>query len=249
MSWIELLPASITTRYEVHNYNHAVEVLTSARIQQWEEITSALEQFYITIADIQMKGGNETSIPKRLSSILRLNGWEETQLTGDLLLTTRIRNSPVRKKHTIENFVGTYNIDYVKNNIAIDMEWNSKDQTFDRDLYAFRAFQQYGLIDVGIIITRSSELNEIFKKMGNFKDGKSVMGKYGASTTWMGKLTPRLRRGAHGGCPVLVLGITPRTIKRLNISREAYNTRSGRRHTMSEEKKKIFVERFPTFCP
>jgi hypothetical protein len=36
--------------------------------------------------------------------------------------------------------------------------------------------------------------------------------KYGASTTHMGKLLPRLQAGRNGGCPVLVFGITPKLL-------------------------------------
>jgi hypothetical protein len=36
-----------------------------------------------------------------------------------------------------------------------------------------------------------------------------LMSKYGASTTWMGKLLYRMNAGRNGGCPVLVVGITP----------------------------------------
>jgi hypothetical protein len=35
------------------------------------------------------------------------------------------------------------------------------------------------------------------------------LAKYGASTTWWGKLVYRLNAGRNGGCPVLALGITP----------------------------------------
>ena len=48
--------------------------------------------------------------------------------------------------------VSGHKIDYVKGNVAIDMEWNSKDQTFDRDLYAFRTFYECGVITCGVII-------------------------------------------------------------------------------------------------
>jgi hypothetical protein len=85
------------------------------------------------------------------------------------------------------------------------MEWNSKDQTFDRDLYAMSAFFQSGAIDVGILVTRSLSLNEVFRSLG-------TMSKYGASTTWMGKLIYRLNAGRNGGCPVLAIGITPAAI-------------------------------------
>jgi len=37
----------------------------------------------------------------------------------------------------------------------------------------------------------------------------NIKKKYGASTTWMGKLIPRIKAGRHGGCPLLVAGITP----------------------------------------
>jgi hypothetical protein len=87
------------------------------------------------------------------------------------------------------------------------MEWNSKDQTFDRDLYAFRMFYECGVTACGVIITRSEQLNPLFAQLG-------IMKKYGASTTWMGKLLPRIRSGRHGGCPLLLVGITPTVITR-----------------------------------
>ena len=53
----------------------------------------------------------------------------------------------------------------------------------DRDLLAMRTYFDCGLIDVGVIVTRSEELNDIFRKE---KDnmGNSLIRKYGASTTW-----------------------------------------------------------------
>jgi hypothetical protein len=87
------------------------------------------------------------------------------------------------------------------------MEWNSKDQTFDRDLYAFRAFHECGIIACGVIITRSAELNKVFDFFGS-----DIKKKYGASTTWMGKLIPRINARRHGGCPILVVGIKPSAI-------------------------------------
>lgn len=100
----------------------------------------------------------------------------------------------------------THKIDYVKNKIAFDLEWNSKDQIFDRDLYAFRAFFDYQRISLGILVTRSQELDSYFKRLG-------LLQKYGASTTHMRKLLPRLKAGRSGGCPVLVFGITTRLVR------------------------------------
>jgi hypothetical protein len=105
-------------------------------------------------------------------------------------------------------FLDGHKVDYVKGRVAFDLEWNSKDQTFDRDLYAFSAFSQCGVIDAGVLVTRSAALNEVFDGMG-----REVRSKYGASTTWMGKLLYRLNAGRNGPCPVLVFGIRPECVE------------------------------------
>lgn len=69
-----------------------------------------------------------------------------------------------------------------------------------------RTYFDCGLIDVGIIVTRAEELNDIFKEITDHR-GKPLMQKYGASTTWMGKLEYRLRSRRNGGCPILAIGI------------------------------------------
>ena len=99
----------------------------------------------------------------------------------------------------------THKIDYIKGRVAFDLEWNSKDQTFDRDLFAFRTFFDYDRISVGDLVTRSEGLNRLFKELG-------VIQKYGATTTYMGKLLPRLRAGRGGGCPLLIFGITEKLL-------------------------------------
>lgn len=50
-----------------------------------------------------------------------------------------------------------HNIDFLKGKVAFDLEWNSKDQTFDRDLLAMRTYFDCGLIDVGVIVPLGSQ--------------------------------------------------------------------------------------------
>ena len=69
-----------------------------------------------------------------------------------------------------------------------------------------RTYFDCGLIEVGIIVTRSKELNDIFREIQDTR-GKSLITKYGASTTWMGKLEYRLKSRRNGGCPILAVGI------------------------------------------
>lgn len=208
MSMNKYLPDSITEQYEVHNFRHAAEVLATGCPKELSELMSALGTFRLTTADILAKGGNESQIPKKMAALLRPAHWFETRIRGDLVITieTHTDSGVEKTEDRIDDFMDGHKVDFVKNRVAFDLEWNSKDQTFDRDLYAFRAFHEAGVISAAVLLTRSAELNDVFKSLG-------VMAKYGASTTWMGKLLYRLRAGRNGGCPVLVLGITPKLIE------------------------------------
>lgn len=204
----DYLRSGFLDRYEVHNYRHAVEVLATGCPKEFKELIVALGKFRITTADILAKGGNESQIPKRLASLLRPKRWFETRIHGDLVVTIETYTNPGKKiaETRLDDFMDGHKVDFVKNRVAFDLEWNSKDQTFDRDLYAFRAFHEAGVISAAVLLTRSESLNDVFRKL-------NVMPKYGASTTWMGKLLYRMKAGRNGGCPVLVLGITPKLIK------------------------------------
>jgi hypothetical protein len=221
------ISAEVRALYEVHSYRHAAAILANSFPKELAEIEAALLAFRLTAQDIGMPGGNESVIPKRFSQALRPAGWVETRIQGDLLVRMQEYDEefsadgrskkvkrPEGEPRVIANFIDGHKIDYVKGRVAFDMEWNSKDQTFDRDLYALRAFHECGLISAGVMVTRSASLNPVFEqtpqldKSGNVV-GKSVRNKYGASTTWMGKLLYRLNAGRHGGCPILVFGITP----------------------------------------
>ncbi|MFA6841288.1 MAG: BglII/BstYI family type II restriction endonuclease [Sphaerochaetaceae bacterium] len=204
-----LIPHDLLTKFEFYNYNFALEILYQAFHNEYEELLDALTQFELTSSDIKVPGGSKSPIPPKFEKVLSTYGWQEVRLTGDLKLSLYPRHEekgkPI-KQETLKNYIDGHNIDLYKNRIACDIEWNSKDQTFDRDLFAFRTFYECGIISAAVIITRSEELNICFKLLG-------VMQKYGASTTWMGKLIPRLDSRRHGGCPVLAIGIKPATCK------------------------------------
>jgi len=198
MSWEEYVPEDIKDLYEIQDYKHAAAILSVEFPEEFNEICYALRVFRFSEDDILTPGGNESRIPKIFSDIIRPMHWKEKTL-GAQLNVFEIKGKSKELKNTFSH--GTHLVDYLKGRVAFDLEWNSKDQTFDRDLYAFRAFFEYDAISVGVLVTRSSDLDLIFKRLG-------INGKYGASTTHLGKLTPRLLAGRNGGCPILVFGIT-----------------------------------------
>jgi CRISPR-associated protein Csd2 len=199
MVYSDHVPRHLLRLYEVHEYRHAAAILAHEFADEFDEICSALTEFQFTDAQIIKGGGNESDIPKTFSKLLRPKGWKESKLKARLMVDEAAVSSD------------THKIDYVKNRIAFDLEWNSKDQTFDRDLYAFRAFFDYNRISAGVLVTRGTSMVPYFRSLG-----EGVLKKYGAeggSTTHMGKLLPRLEAGRSGGCPVLAFGITPRSRK------------------------------------
>lgn len=208
MSWQEYIPRDIAELYEIHDRKHAAAILANEFPQEFTEICEALREFRFTEEDVKQAGGNESRIPKKFSELLRDKGWKEKQLNAKLIVDDK------------EVSHDTHKVDYIKGRVAFDLEWNSKDQTFDRDLYAFRTFFDYDNISLGILVTRSEELNPWIISLGpcidedgnieRKKNGKPkrYIDKYGASTTHIGKLLHRLDAGRNGGCPVLVFGIT-----------------------------------------
>ena len=203
------IDSDIRNKYEFFDYGHALEILHESFPEEWNEIQTALRRLKLTVSDISKSGGNESPIPKKFDDVLYPYGWREIRISGDLIVKKYPRQTRQRRgrfadkpfeEETIEGYIDGHNIDFLKNKVAFDLEWNSKDQTFDRDLLAMRTYFDCGLIDIGVIVTRSEELNEIFKDL-------NIMAKYGASTTWMGKLLYRLDSRRNGGCPILAVGI------------------------------------------
>jgi len=215
--WENLISEELKAKYDFFNYNHALEILVASYPTEFNELMTALRELTITCEDILADGGNETIVPKKFAASLEPLNWKEIKISGDLVVNIYPRKGNKRgvfaktaaEQVTVRDYIGGNNIDYVKGRVAVDMEWNSKDQTFDRDIFAFRTYYECGLISVAAIVTRSEKLNPLFKKLG-------VYGKYGASTTWIGKLLPRLDSRRHGGCPVLAIAIKPNIVRNAN---------------------------------
>lgn len=214
VDFMQYIKAELLHKFEFQNYGHALEILNEAFPEEWNDIQECLQKLLITTDDLRAAGGNETAIPKKFDDVLYPLGWREIRITGDLLVKLYPRKTSQRGRFSdepfdekiIKGYIDGHNIDFIKGKVAFDLEWNSKDQTFDRDLLAMRTYSDCGLIEVGIIVTRAKELNDIFKEVAD-KNGKSLMSKYGASTTWMGKLEYRLKSRRNGGCPILAIGI------------------------------------------
>lgn len=189
MTTDHLVPADIAALYETHEWRNAVGVLQTACPSEWADIQAALRAFKLLRSEVLTAGGSRSSIVARLEQPLKDAGWVERKFATAIVVDDQKRDSP------------THSVDCFKGRVALEVEWNNKDPFYDRDLNNFRLLFDLQVIDVGVIITRCSELQTIFANLGR---GSS----FGNSTTHMGKLLPRLRGGSGGGCPIVVFGIS-----------------------------------------
>ena len=215
-----IFPAAVRRKFEIHSYRGAATILSQNFPEQFAQVVEVLEAFEINTTMIRMPGGSKGLIAKYVDELFDGTDWRETRITADLhVKLLPPKGKEILRKYIRKGYLDGHRIDFVSGKVALDLEWNSKDQTYDRDLYAFSAFHAAGAIDVAILLTRGNSLGmEFMRSLGKVltKDGNEgsadVYKKFGASTTFMGKLLYRLEAGRNGGCPVLALGITPRCV-------------------------------------
>jgi hypothetical protein len=193
------LPTDIRQKYEIHEWKHACAVLAADFPEQWQDIIDVLHHFRLKKSEILAPGGGISPISQWFNKAFVGRGWVEHSFDTKIVVDENEAVTP------------THSVDCVKGKVALEIEWSNKDPFYDRDLNNFRLLFDLRAISVGVIITKSDELSEIFKGLG-----EKVWEKYGWSTTWIRKLLPRIEGGGGGGCPILVFGITKR----------AYNERS-----------------------
>lgn len=186
---VDLLPQFIRDNYEVHEWKHACAILRDDFPGEWDDLVEVLTNFRWYRSWIAVGGGSKSKVASAIDSALYAKGWVERKFDTEILIDGTGVESP------------THSVDCFKNRVALEIEWNNKDPFFDRDLNNFRLLFELRVMSVGIIITRSDDLQTIFKDLGR---GSS----FGASTTHMSKLLPRVNGGGGGGCPLLVFGIS-----------------------------------------
>jgi len=189
MSVDRFVPEDIREMYAVHEWRNGLAVLSAACPEEWADIQAALREFRLYASEIIKRGGNRSKIAIRIDSLLARRGWRKKKFDTKVVVDELERQSP------------THEIDMFKGGVAFETEWNNKDPFYDRDLNNFRLLFDLRVIQVGVVVTRCDELQALAVELGRDKQS------YGASTTHLSKLLPRLEGGGGGGCPVVIFGI------------------------------------------
>lgn len=188
---IKVLPDYVTDNYEIREYKHALSILRYDFPEEFNDIMEILQMFKLKKSAILAPGGAKSEISGFLDSQFYKKKWDEKMFETKIVIDDEVYETP------------THKVDCYKNRIALDIEWNNKTEFYDRDLNNYRLLHDRGAISLAVMIVRSSSLDSVFKELGKYPS-------YGASTTHMDKLIPRIEGGSGGGCPIVVFGITER---------------------------------------
>lgn len=177
-------------KYVIHEEFHGISILKNEFPEEYNHLYEVLNDFQLYRSEVVPPGGGKSLVSNRIDNDFYNRGFEEKQFQIQIIIDGVPNDTP------------THKIDYFKNRVGIELEWNNKTEFYDRDLNNFRLLHSIKALSVGVIITRCSELQEIFNELGK---GSS----YGASTTHLNKLMGKIHGGGHGTCPLIVIGIKP----------------------------------------
>lgn len=176
--------------WDCYEWRNAKTILQHVHPVEWQDTLDVLGSFKLLHSDLIAKGkGNKSAIAAAIDSKFYARGWIEHKFETSIVVDKVPSDSP------------THSVDCFRGKVALELEWNNKDPFFDRDLNNFRLLFDLRIVDVGIFVTRSTQLQAWLKK--NHKRFGKQPETYGVSTTHMDKLRPKIIGCGAGGCPVL----------------------------------------------
>lgn len=232
-SYKTALPTHLIDKYNFLETRNAAAVLKASNPAHFDDLIKVLEEFQLYDADLLIPGGNRGQVPTRLDKHFEKLGWRAVRVNTEFKLVGKMKASLSSSSFDVEFLESTvknpgFEVDNMKDRVAIDVEWNAKDGNLDRDLAAYRSFYELGLVDAAALITRDHE--GIRQLAGEDLQSTDAYRRLGTTTTTnMTKLQDRMTRGDSGGCPLFAVGITRKTWAGRGVPRP------GEEHTTVEE--------------
>jgi len=203
-------PDRLLKKYDVSSYRHAETILRHDFPDIFHKLTDVLERFTFPYSFSIVGGGGKGPVARKFDQQLTALGFAEKRVDVVQIIDGRRFESP------------THKVDFFRDRVAVELEWNNKTEFYDRDLDNFRKLHSLGFLSVGVIVTRVTSLNHVFaaidqllaqmpfeyhRTTGRQERVTAISGKYGQSTTHADKLYPKIEGGAGGQCPLLVFAM------------------------------------------
>lgn len=214
-SYSRVFDSELLGRYSWVETRNAAAVLQASDPEAFTEFKGVLAEFFLYDTDLLIPGGNRGAVPIRLDGAFDRRGWSAVRVNTEFRLVG-LRKKSLTSRSYEEPFLNStvsnagFEVDNMKRRVAVDVEWNAKDGNLDRDLAAYRALYDLGLLDVAVIVTRDHRsIRDLASTELDSEDAARRLGT--TTTTNLEKVTPRLTRGDGGGCPVLIVAISRAT--------------------------------------
>lgn len=217
----EILHPDIRRRWAFLETSSAAAVLALTCPNEWNDIQCVLHNFFLDPRQWLKAGGNRGEVAKTIDGMFYRLGWRETRVD---LVTQGILSSPIGQQppiHLPPVEQEGYLVDNFKGRVALDVEWNAKDGNLDRDLSAYRAWHEAGVISAAVLITQDrGRLKELAERLwaehqvtlpADQRNPRLPIDLNTSTTTNLEKAALRVRRGVMGTCPLLIVAATPET--------------------------------------
>ncbi|MEX0585912.1 MAG: BglII/BstYI family type II restriction endonuclease, partial [Pirellulales bacterium] len=118
----KLIPRDIRKRLYIEERRHACAILDRDAREQFSDLIGSLREFELLRSEVIAEGGRKSKIAERFDALLERRGWRERKIRVSMSVDGEVR------KHE------SHKVDFYKNGVAIELEWNNKDPFFARDL-------------------------------------------------------------------------------------------------------------------
>jgi hypothetical protein len=216
-----VLDPKIRARWSFLETSSASAVLRSVCPNEWKDITDVLRSFQLDPAQWLLAGGNRGKIAQGIDEMFSARGWREIRVDLSTQGILRDKTGKIVERLPVIEQEG-YLVDNFKGRVALDVEWNAKDGNLDRDLSAYRAWHEAGVIAGAVLITQDrGRLKELAGRL--WADYQATLPPHTpraeklpidlrtSTTTNLEKVALRVRRGVMGTCPLLVVSAAPET--------------------------------------
>ena len=127
---------------------------------QCNKIMKILSNWSLNLeSHIIKRGGGQADQTQDLTKDFESMGWEKNRITvKNIVSFERIfeERSEISSSHEVDHLIHGNSGKF----LALEIEWNNKDEFFDRDFQTMRRWYELGIIDLAIIITRGPQLED-----------------------------------------------------------------------------------------
>ena len=138
--------------FQIEFHSHAKAILSLDFGDVAQQLEAILTTATIPIEEIIGSGGGETKGTQRLRRALHDHGWRKHKFEVKRTIDGIEREAISHEVDHIARFPAGV--------VALKIEWNNKDRSFDRDLENYKRLHADGAISIGIMITRGVSLQD-----------------------------------------------------------------------------------------